>query len=218
MRSRPSGHFTLTAGYGREDSLKDKKDVHHGRLTPGSDAGVRSGCWGLQAGASSKLCESEPLRFAVSLHGRAQEYLSWSFRQGFLPNPGHGFVIGTSKPPRNIVAEMSRRRRNSAAIVSSDPAVADVALDRRLNRQSDENNGRMFKSLKPMDARNVSAHIRFIRRLGPKLATVQGAALLLPHGQDINVGGRTNPTSPSTHCQDANLDELDQWGRRSYEN
>jgi multidrug efflux pump subunit AcrB len=79
-----------------------------------------------------------------------------------------------------------------------------------------QNNGRMFISLKPLDERHVSA-TEIIRRLGPKLATVQGAALFLQPGQDINVGGRPTRTMFQYTLQDANLDELDQWAPKVYE-
>ena len=73
-----------------------------------------------------------------------------------------------------------------------------------------QNNGRFFITLKPRDQRNVTAD-QVIRRLRPKLAKVEGAALFLQVAQDINVGGRLSRTQYQYTLLDADLDELDTW-------
>ncbi len=73
-----------------------------------------------------------------------------------------------------------------------------------------QNNGRFFITLKPRDQRNVTAD-QVIRRLQPKLAKVEGAALFLQVAQDINVGGRLARTQYQYTLLDADLGELDTW-------
>ena len=109
--------------------LKDKKDVHHGRLYMASERVFdlmlegyrRSLDVALAIIAASRL----PSSFARS---RSQAICSWSSRKGFFPTQDTGFIIGTSEAAQDIsFAEMSRRQEELGRIVSSDPAVANVA-------------------------------------------------------------------------------------------
>src|SRR5260221_7192190 len=94
-------------------------------------------------------------------------YLFVVIPKGFFPTQDTGFVIGTSEAAQDIsFAEMSRRQQELGRIVSSDPAVADVAMIVGSTGNQTQNNGRMFISLKPLDERKVSA-TEIIRRLGP---------------------------------------------------
>ena len=197
--------------------LKDKKDVHHGRLYMASERvfdlmleGYRRS---LDVALRYRRVTLAVFVCTVALSG----YLFVVIPKGFFPTQDTGFVIGTSEAAQDIsFAEMSRRQEELGRIVSSDPAVADVAMIVGATGNQTQNNGRMFISLKPLDERKVSA-TEIIRRLRPKLATVQGAALFLQPGQDINVGGRLTRTMFQYTLQDPNLDELDQWAPKVYD-
>jgi hydrophobe/amphiphile efflux-1 (HAE1) family protein len=141
----------------------------------------------------------------------ATAYLFVIIPKGFFPQQDTGLILGTSEAAQDIsFAEMARRERALADIVSKDPAVATVGMVIGAGGAQTQNNGRLFITLKPRDQRDVSAD-EVIRRLRPQLAKVEGAALFLQVAQDINVGGRLSRTQYQYTLQDADLDELDQW-------
>jgi multidrug efflux pump subunit AcrB len=144
-------------------------------------------------------------------------YLFVVIPKGFFPIQDTGLVVGTSEASQDIsFAEMSRRQEALAAIVSQDPDVATVGSLVGATGNQTQNNGRMFIALKPREERMASAS-EIIRRLGPKLAQVEGAALFLQPAQDINVGGRPTRTLFQYTLQDADLAELNQWAPKVFD-
>ena len=109
--------------------LKDKKDVHHGRLYMASErvfdlmlAGYRRSLDVALAiiAASRSWCSS----VTVALSG----YLFVIIPKGFFPTQDTGLIIGTSEAAQDIsFAEMSRRQVALGRIVSGDPEVATSA-------------------------------------------------------------------------------------------
>ena len=170
--------------------LKDKKDVKHGRLFMASErafdlmlAGYRRS---LDVALNHHVITLCIFFLTVALSG----YLFFIIPKGFFPTQDVGILIGTSEASQDVsFGEMSRLQLELGHVVSSDPDVADVVMVVGATGSQTQNNGRMFISLKPLGERTASA-MEIIRRLGPKLASVQGAALFLQPAQDINVGGR----------------------------
>jgi hydrophobe/amphiphile efflux-1 (HAE1) family protein len=197
--------------------LKDKKDVRHGRLYMASEyafdlllAGYRRS---LDVALNHQIITICIFCLTVALSG----YLFVIIPKGFFPTQDVGILIGTSEASQDIsFTEMSRLQLELGKVVSSDPGVADVVMVAGATGIQTQNNGRMFISLKPLGERTASA-TEIIRRLGPKIATVQGAALYLQPAQDINVGGRPTRTLFQYTLQDANLDELNQWAPKIFE-
>ena len=112
----------------------------------------------------------------------ATGYLFVVIPKGFFPQQDTGLIIGTSEAAQDIsFAEMVRRQRALGEVVSQDPAVATVGMAVGSGGGQTQNNGRFFITLKPRDQRNVTAD-QVIRRLQPKLAKVEGAALFLQVG------------------------------------
>ena len=96
-----------------------------------------------------------------------------------------------------------------AAIVRSDPAVADVAamLGGGWNSST---SGRMFISLKPLSQRDATAD-DVINRLRPKLAHVPGATCFLMAEQELRMGGRGSPAQFQYSLQSEDLNALNEW-------
>jgi hydrophobe/amphiphile efflux-1 (HAE1) family protein len=191
--------------------LKAKKDVHHGRLYMASEhafdvllAGYRRS---LDVALNHQFITLCVFILTVALSG----YLFVIIPKGFFPTQDVGILIGTSEASQDVsFAEMSRLQVEIGNVVSSDPDVDNVLMVAGATGIQTQNNGRMFIGLKPLGVRTASA-TEIIRRLGPKLASVQGAALFLQPAQDINVGARPSRTLFQYTLQDANLDELNQW-------
>ena len=71
------------------------------------------------------------------------------------------------------------------------------------------NTGTLFVELKSGKRAKADA---IINRLRPKLAKVPGISLYLQATQDVRIGGRMSRTQYQYALQDANLEELRQWG------
>ena len=69
--------------------LKDKKDVHHGRLYHGLGTGVRPDAGGLSAQPRRGAAIIAASRCASSSHGRALGLSVRGHPEGLLPDPGH---------------------------------------------------------------------------------------------------------------------------------
>ena len=109
---------------------------------------------------------------------------------------------------------MVRLQEQLGAIVQADPAVDTMAMGLGTGTgNAAQNNGRMFITLKPREARDVDV-FQVIQRLRPKLAAVKGVRLYLQAAQDVTVGARFARTQFQYTIQDANLDELNAWSPR----
>jgi hydrophobe/amphiphile efflux-1 (HAE1) family protein len=138
-------------------------------------------------------------------------YLFITIPKGFFPQQDTGFIIGTIESTQDIsFAEMARRAQEVGKVVQSDPAVDTVSISLGATGSQTQNDARMYISLKPRTERDVVAD-QVIRRLQPKLAHIEGAALFMQVSQDLNVGGRVGRTQYQFTLQDANIDELNQW-------
>ena len=196
--------------------LRDKKEVHHGRLYAAServfDLMLEAYRRTLDIALRHRFATLIVFLTTVCFSG----YLFWIIPKGFFPIQDTGLIIGTSDASQDIsFAEMSRRQLALGKVVSADPDVATVAMLVGATGNQTQNNGRMFITLKPLGERHASA-MEIINRLGPKLAQVEGAALFLQPSQDIQVGGRLSRTLFQYTLQDANLDELNTWAPKIY--
>jgi hydrophobe/amphiphile efflux-1 (HAE1) family protein len=196
--------------------MKSERHGRHGRLYMLSERGFDHLLAGYRRSLDVAL-RYRKVTFAVFLATlAATAYLFVIIPKGFFPQQDTGLILGTSEAAQDIsFAEMARRERALADIVRQDPAVATVGMNIGAGGAQTQNNGRLFITLKPRDQRDVSAD-EVIRRLRPKLAKVEGAALFLQVAQDINVGGRPARTQYQYTLQDADLDELDEWAPKLF--
>jgi hydrophobe/amphiphile efflux-1 (HAE1) family protein len=188
--------------------LKSDKDVRHGRIYLFFErmfARLLAGYeWGLKRVLKYQfltLCV-----FFATLILTAVLYIL--IPKGFFPEQDTGSIFGSAEGAQDISsAAMWGHLGAMAAIVGKDPDVQSVGYTAGA---STYNNGTFFINLKPRAQRGASAD-QIIARLGPKLATVEGANLYLQVLQDIKVGGRLGRTQYQYTLQDADLDELDVW-------
>ena len=138
-------------------------------------------------------------------------YLFTIIPKGFFPQQDNGFLTGVSQASQDISFEaMKQHQEELNKIVQADPAVEGIAMFIGGGGTA-LNSGRLYITLKPHDERDADAtHI--IARLRPKLAKVEGATLYMQATQDVRLGGRATRTQFEFTLQDANLDELNQWG------
>jgi HAE1 family hydrophobic/amphiphilic exporter-1 len=72
------------------------------------------------------------------------------------------------------------------------------------------NDGTMYITLKPLEARTASAD-QVIRRLQAQTSKVEGARLYLQSAQDVRVGVRSSRTQYQFTLQATDLDQLNSW-------
>jgi hydrophobic/amphiphilic exporter-1 (mainly G- bacteria), HAE1 family len=138
-------------------------------------------------------------------------YLFIIIPKGFFPQQDNGFLTGVSQASQDISFEaMKQHQEELNKIVQADPAVEGIAMFIGGGGTA-LNSGRLYITLKPHDERDVDAQ-QIIARLRPKLAKVEGATLYMQATQDVRLGGRATRTQFEFTLQDANLDELNQWG------
>lgn len=134
--------------------------------------------------------------------------------KGFFPLQDTGLLIGVLEAAQDIsFDEMVAHQREAGAIVGKDPDVATIGMAVGGGAGQTVNTGHMFITLKPRDQRASSAS-EIIQRLGPKLASMNGARLYLQAAQDINVGGRSSATQYQYTLQDGSGKELNEWAQK----
>ncbi len=130
--------------------------------------------------------------------------------KGFLPTQDTGIVRVLTIALPNVSFElMSALQRKTAAIVQSDPAVADVGSyigDYVVSI------GAMLVNLKPLDVRKESVdHV--IARIRKKLESVKGMRAFLIPVQDVTVGAAGGANRYQYMLSSLNQDELVHWAK-----
>nr|WP_294551829.1 multidrug efflux RND transporter permease subunit [uncultured Rhodopila sp.] len=141
-------------------------------------------------------------------------YLYYVIPKGFFPAQDTGVVFGTTEGAQDIsFGQMSEIQRKLDEIVMADPDTEGfgATVGAGVGGQTG-NNGVIYIALKPWDQRVGGTAQQYIARLRPKFAEVSGGAATLQAAQDIRVGGRRTKAEFQYTLQDANFDELFEWG------
>ncbi|HEX9102726.1 MAG TPA: efflux RND transporter permease subunit, partial [Polyangia bacterium] len=194
--------------------LAHKREERPGRLERGLEAGFAA----VQAAYARALRFVLRHRFLVGLITVGTIALTvWLYvivPKGLFPQQDTGVLSGFTDAPQDIsFPEMKRRQYALEKVVEADPAVEHAISFIGGGGGGTLNTGSMFIALKPKSERKESAD-EVINRLRPKLARVEGIQLFLQAVQDVRMGGRMARTQYQYTMQDANLDELLQWGPR----
>jgi multidrug efflux pump subunit AcrB len=138
--------------------------------------------------------------------------------KGLFPQQDTGMLTGFTEASQDTsFAAMLERQQRVNKILTADPDVAHVATFMGSGGQAATGNtSNMFVALKPRSQRASSAD-QVIARLRPQLARIPGTRTLLQASQDVRMGGRMARTQFQYTLEDANLDELRQWGPRVVE-
>jgi multidrug efflux pump len=129
--------------------------------------------------------------------------------KGFFPQQDTGRMVGIVQGDQDVSFEdMNRKVNEFIRIVKQDPAIQNVLAFVGGNAQ--QNQGRMFVTLKPLAERKVSVD-QVIARLRPKTAHVPGAQLFFQGVQDLQIGGRMSNAQYQYTLSGENLNELYEW-------
>jgi len=129
--------------------------------------------------------------------------------KGFFPTQDTGIIQGISQAAASISFDaMTEKQQGLAKVILADPAVESISSFIGADGTNTTlNSGRIQINLKPLDQRGVSAS-SVIKRLGPKLAKVEGIQLYMQPVQDLTVDDRVSRTQYQYTLEDPNLDEL----------
>ncbi len=195
--------------------LKSRDEERHGRLYQLSERGFVALARGYERGIDFVLRHRFTTLLTFFATVIATVTLFVIIPKGFFPQQDTGIIFGTTEAAQDVsFPAMYQLQKQAGAIVMADPAVDTMAMGLGAGvGNSAQNNGRMFITLKPRDARDVSV-FDVIARLRSKLAEVKGLRSYLQAAQDVTVGAHFTKTQFQYTLQDANLAELNTWAPR----
>ena len=129
--------------------------------------------------------------------------------KGFFPTQDTGIIQGISQAAASTSFDsMTQKQQELAKVLLADPAVDSISsFIGPDGTNTTLNSGRIQINLKPLAQRGLSA-TEVIRRLGPKLAKVEGIRLYMQPVQDLTVDDRVSRTEYQYTLEDPNQDEL----------
>jgi multidrug efflux pump len=135
--------------------------------------------------------------------------------KGFFPVQDTGVILGISEAPQKIsFSAMGERQQALARTILEDPAVESLSSFIGVDGTNTTiNSGRIQINLKPLEERGINAS-DIIRRLGPKLAAIDGIQLFMQPVQDLTVEDRVSRTQFQYSLEDPDAKELDEWAPR----
>jgi multidrug efflux pump len=136
-------------------------------------------------------------------------YLYIIVPKGFFPVQDTGVLLGITEAPQTISFHaMSLRQQQLATEILKDPDVVSVSSFIGIDGTNTTlNSGRIQINLRDREDRSSSA-TDVIRRLGPKLARIEGIQCYLQPLQDLTVEDRVSRTQYQYTLEDANAEEL----------
>jgi multidrug efflux pump len=134
--------------------------------------------------------------------------------KGFFPVQDTGVILGISEAPQTVsFTSMAQRQQKLVDVVLQDPAVDNVSSFIGVDGTNTTlNSGRIQITLKPLEERGLSA-TEVIRRLQPKLQSVEGIQLFLQPLQDLTVEDRVSRTEFQYSLEDPDQVELAKYTR-----
>ena len=190
--------------------LRAHGETRHGKFYQWSERGFEAMLHGYERGldVAMRWKRTTLLIFFATLG--LSVYLFIVIPKGFFPQQDNGLITATAEATQDISFEaMKQRMETLGKIVMEDPDVATAAMAIGGSGRAG-NNGNLFITLKPRDARKANAQ-QIIARLRPKLEKIPDARLYMQAAQDVRLGGRPTRTQFEFTLQDPNLDELNEW-------
>jgi hydrophobic/amphiphilic exporter-1 (mainly G- bacteria), HAE1 family len=134
--------------------------------------------------------------------------------KGFFPEEDIGQItVSTEAAEDTSFPEMVRLQEAAAAIIRSDPNVANVSSFN--GGFGAQNNGRMFVSLKPRGERAPMKQV--IEGLRRKLRDLAGISVFMRPIQNLQLGGRPSKAQYQYILQSVRADELNEWATKLQE-
>ena len=135
--------------------------------------------------------------------------------KGFFPIQDTGVILGISQAAQTVsFSAMADRQQALGRVILQDPDVASLSSFIGVDGTNmTPNGGRIQINLRPRDERAADA-AEIIRRLQPRLETVEGITLYMQPVQDLTVENRVSRTQYQYSLEDADARELAEWTPR----
>ena len=195
--------------------LRHKPKSQHSRLYVASEAAFDGVIW-LYGKTLTVVLRHQTLTQFVSLATiLATVFLYTIVPRGFFPVQDTGVILGISDAPQNIsFTAMAERQLELNRAILADPAVESLSSFIGIDgTNTTMNSGRIQINLKSLDKRQISA-TEVIRRLQPRLASVEGITLFMQPIQDLTIETRISRTQYQYSLEDPDAKELGEWGPR----
>ena len=195
--------------------LRHKPKSQHSRLYVASEAAFDGVIW-LYGKTLTVVLRHQTLTQFVSLATiMATVFLYTIVPRGFFPVQDTGVILGISDAPQNIsFTAMAERQLELNRAILADPAVESLSSFIGIDgTNTTMNSGRIQINLKSLDKRQISA-TEVIRRLQPRLASVEGITLFMQPIQDLTIETRISRTQYQYSLEDPDAKELGEWGPR----
>jgi multidrug efflux pump len=133
--------------------------------------------------------------------------------KGFFPQDDTGLIFGSLHASTDISYEaMEQLQLKAMDVVIADPAVAGVGSSVGASGfNASVNRGRMFISLKPLEARGNISTQRVVARMRAKLNRIPGIRIFMTPAQDLRFGGRQSDSQYQFTLWSPDIDLLQQW-------
>ena len=189
--------------------LKAHDPGRHGRLYNLSERGWQWMIRTYKVSVGWVLCHKRLTLAVAILMVVLNVWLYTVVPKGFFPQQDTGRMVGIVQGDQDVsFQDMNTKVNEFIRLVKQDPAIQNVLAFVGGNAQ--QNQGRMFVTLKPLAERKVSVD-QVIARLRPKTAHVPGAQLFFQGVQDLQIGGRMSNAQFQYTLSGENLNELYEW-------
>ncbi|MBS0248433.1 MAG: efflux RND transporter permease subunit [Proteobacteria bacterium] len=133
--------------------------------------------------------------------------------KGYFPQDDTGLIFGGTQASTDISYEaMEKLQLKALDVVLADPAVAGVGSSVGASGfNASVNRGRLFISLKPLEARNNVPTQAVIARLRNRIGQIPGLRVFLVPAQDLRAGARSSDSSYQFTLWSADIDALQAW-------
>ncbi|MCW5688868.1 MAG: efflux RND transporter permease subunit [Pseudolabrys sp.] len=133
--------------------------------------------------------------------------------KGYFPQDDTGLIFGGTQASTDISYEaMEKLQLQALDVVLADPAVAGVGSSVGASGfNASVNRGRLFISLKPLEARGNVPTPAVIARLRNRIGQIPGLRVFLVPAQDLRVGARSSDSSYQFTLWSADIDALQAW-------
>ena len=133
--------------------------------------------------------------------------------KGYFPQDDTGLIFGGTQASTDISYDaMEKLQLQALDVVLADPAVAGVGSSVGASGfNASVNRGRLFISLKPLEARGNVPTPAVIARLRNRIGQIPGLRVFLVPAQDLRVGARSSDSSYQFTLWSADIDALQAW-------
>ncbi len=194
--------------------LRNESTVAHGRIFRASERVFDAALAFYERGLRWALTHRSTMLIVTLLTVAVNVALFIYVPKGLFPQQDTGLLMATTEASQDVSsAEMFKLQKQVNEVFDENPDIAHYVAFMGSGGFGTQNVGSGFITLKNKPPRTLGAD-EVLGKLRSQLSKIPGIATYLQSRQDVNVGGRMSRTQYQYTVQDANLEELREWGPR----